>query len=225
MGEMNHTDVRHVLFDADGVLQHLPGGWYAAAEPFLGERSETFLRAAWAVEVPLLTGGDVDFLEALERLLVEHGSSASAAEVYAAVWSSAETVAATADVVRRVRAAGYGVHLGTNQAPHRGNFMRVALGYDDLFDVSCYSYDLGVAKPDPAFFHRAADRIGAEPGEILFIDDSAKNVESARSTGMPAIHWTFDVGDELAASASAARAEHAGRAALIEQLAAHGVHL
>ena len=210
---MNTTDVRHVLFDADGVLQHLPGGWYAAAEPFLGESSESFLRAAWSLELPLLTGGDVDFLATLEGLLVEHGSSASAAEVYAAVWNSAETVAATADVVRRVRAAGYGVHLGTNQASHRSHFMRSTLGYDDLFDVSCYSYELGVAKPDPAFFHRAADRIGVEPGKILFIDDSTTNVEAARSAGMSATHWAVDPGNEVAT------------AALIAKLAANGVAL
>jgi putative hydrolase of the HAD superfamily len=82
-----------------------------------------------------------------------------------------------------------------------------------------------VAKPDPAFFHRAADHIGAEPGEILLIDDSAKNVEAARSAGMSAIHWTFDVGDDLAASGNAARAEHTGHAALIEQLAARGIRI
>jgi FMN phosphatase YigB (HAD superfamily) len=28
-------------------------------------------------------------------------------------------------------------------------------GYDALFDVSCYSCDLGVAKPDPGFFAAA----------------------------------------------------------------------
>lgn len=222
---MNTTDVRHVLFDADGVLQHLPGGWYAAAEPHLGDPSEAFLHAAWALEAPMLTGGDDDFLAALEGLLLEHGSSASAAEVYAALWGAVETVATTADVVRRVQAAGYGVHLGTNQAPHRSSLMRTTLGYDDLFDVSCYSYELGVAKPDPTFFHRAADRIGAEPGEILLIDDSAKNVEAARSAGMSAIRWAFDVGDELAGSGASTLVEHTGHAALIEQLAAHGVRL
>lgn len=222
---MADAPIGHVLFDADGVLQHLPGGWYAAAEPFLGDGSEAFLRAAWALEMPLLTGGDVDFLAALEGLLVEHGSSAQVAEVYAAVWSSVETVAATADVVHRVRAAGYGVHLGTNQAAHRSHFMRATLGYDDLFDVSCYSYDLGVAKPDPSFFHRAADRIGAEPSEILFVDDSATNAEAARSAGMSAIHWTFDGDERRAGSSTAALVEHTGHAALIEQLAAHGVRL
>lgn len=210
---MADTPIGHVLFDADGVLQHLPGGWYAAAEPFLGESSGAFLHAAWALESPLLTGGDVDFVAALERLLVENGSSASAAEVYAALWGTVETVAATVDVIRRARAAGYGVHLGTNQAAHRSHLLRSTLGYDDLFDVSCYSYELGVAKPDPSFFRRAADRIGSEPGEILFVDDSAKNVDSARSAGMSAIHWTLDADDELAT------------ATLVARMATHGVVL
>jgi putative hydrolase of the HAD superfamily len=210
---MADTPIGHVLFDADGVLQHLPGGWYAAAEPFLGESSEAFLHAAWALESPLLTGGDGDFVAVLEGLLVEHGSSASAAEVHAAVWGTVETVPATAEVVRRVRAAGYGVHLGTNQAAHRSHLMRSTLGYDDLFDVSCYSYELGVAKPDPSFFLRAAELIGSDPGEILLVDDSAKNVEGARSAGMSAIHWALEVDDELAT------------AALVSQLASHGVAL
>ena len=213
---MNTTDVRHVLFDADGVLQHLPGGWYAAAAPFLGDLTEDFLRDAWAAEVPLLTGGDGDFLAILTGLLEDHGATGSADEVYTAVWNAIVTNQETAEVVRRVRAAGYGAHLGTNPARHRGSFMRAGLGYDDLFDMSCYSYDLGVAKPDPEFFRRCAERIGADPGEILFVDDSARNVAAARSVGMTALHWSFD---------PAAEADHTGHDALVGELAAHGVHL
>jgi putative hydrolase of the HAD superfamily len=59
--------------------------------------------------------------------------------------------------------------------------MRKVLGYDALFDVSCYSCDLGVAKPAPAFFAEAARRIGADPSAILFVDDSAPNVDGARA--------------------------------------------
>ena len=51
--------------------------------------------------------------------------------------------------------------------------------YDSLFDVSCYSWELGARKPDPAFFAEAARRIGAHPAAILFIDDSARNVAAA----------------------------------------------
>jgi putative hydrolase of the HAD superfamily len=47
------------------------------------------------------------------------------------------------------------------------------LGYDALFDVSCYSWELGARKPHPAFFAEAVRRVGANPAAILFIDDSA----------------------------------------------------
>ena len=222
---MSTSPVRHVLFDADGVLQHLPGGWHAAAARFVGDRAEEFLRAAWAKEAPLQAGADGDFLAILTDLLEEYDATAPVDEVYAAVWNRVEVHPDSAEVVHRLRAAGYGVHLGTNQAPHRATFMRTALGYDDLFDVSCYSFDLGAAKPEPEFFHRAAVRIGADPHEIVFIDDKASNIDSARSIGMPAVHWTFSPDADAASPACATPDGSSAHPALLAQLAAHGVHL
>lgn len=74
--------------------------------------------------------------------------------------------------------------------------MRTTLGYDGLFDVSCYSYEVGVAKPDPAFFAEAAHRIGAEPAAILFIDDSEPNIDGARSAGLAAEQWHHEQGQD-----------------------------
>jgi putative hydrolase of the HAD superfamily len=99
-------------------------------------------------------------------------------------------------VVRALRASGYGVHLGTNQGRNRAAHMREALGYDALFDVSCYSCELGAAKPDLAFFTEAARLIGAEPAAILFIDDTARNVTAARKAGLAAEQWTLDDGHD-----------------------------
>ena len=53
---LHAAPVRHVLFDADGVLQDVPGGWEAAARPYLGERAMEFLRRAWDDELPALAG-------------------------------------------------------------------------------------------------------------------------------------------------------------------------
>ena len=74
--------------------------------------------------------------------------------------------------------------------------MREVLGYDALFDVSCYSCELGAAKPDLAFFTEAARRIGAEPAAILFIDDNAGNVAAARAAGLSAEQWCLDDGHD-----------------------------
>ena len=60
-----------------------------------------------------------------------------------------------------------------------------------------YSCDLGVAKPDPAFFAAAALRIAAQPASILFIDDGARNVEGARAAGLAAEQWELWQGHEV----------------------------
>lgn len=39
-------------------------------------------------------------------------------------------------------------------------------------------------KPDPAIYFRALDRFGLKPGEALFVDDRAINVEGAEAVGM-----------------------------------------
>jgi putative hydrolase of the HAD superfamily len=192
-GRVEAAAVRHVLFDADGVLQEIPGGWYAAMEPYLGERAREFLHETWKDELPMLAGQG-DYLPVLAATLERYGVRTPVTEVYDAVWKNIVLIEESLDVVRALKRNGYGVHLGTNQEVYRGTHMRTALGYDELFDVSCYSYDLGVAKPDPAFFVRAADRIGAEPGTILFIDDNPDNVTGARGAGLAAEQWDFTQG-------------------------------
>jgi putative hydrolase of the HAD superfamily len=185
------SGIRHVLFDADGVIQSIPGGWYAAMEPYAVGRAQEFLHGAWKDEKPMLAGQG-DFLPLLAARLIEYEVSVPAEEIYHAVWHHIEPDIESLRLVRALRANGYGVHLGTNQEQLRAAHMRTALGYDELFDVSCYSCDLGVTKPDAGFFAAAALRIGAEPSSILFVDDSARNVEGARAAGLAAEQWELE---------------------------------
>jgi len=200
--------IEHVLFDADGVVQDLPGGWFAAMEPYLGERSREFLLDTWQDELPTLAG-EGDYLPLLAAKLAAYGVTVPVDEVYRAVWHRIELVETTVALVHALRAAGYGVHLGTNQERSRAAHMRTVLGYDELFDVSCYSCDLRFAKPSPEFFAEAVRRIGAAPSSVLFVDDSEKNVDGARTAGLAAAHWHVDHGHDT----------------LLELLAAHGVTL
>ena len=52
------------------------------------------------------------------------------------------------------------------------------------------SNDLGERKPDAAAFLKVAGEIGAEPGAILFFDDSAKNIKGANQVGIQTCHVT-----------------------------------
>lgn len=48
----------------------------------------------------------------------------------------------------------------------------------------------GVMKPDPAIYRLTCERFGLAPGDLLFVDDSVRNVEAARAVGLHAHHFT-----------------------------------
>ncbi len=52
------------------------------------------------------------------------------------------------------------------------------------FDVLVWSYQLKVAKPAPAIYRVALERLGTRPEETLFIDDKSENVDTAVAMGM-----------------------------------------
>ena len=58
------------------------------------------------------------------------------------------------------------------------------LGWLSRFDVLVWSYQLGVAKPGPAIYRIALEKLGTQPAETLFIDDKAENVDAAVAMGM-----------------------------------------
>jgi putative hydrolase of the HAD superfamily len=55
------------------------------------------------------------------------------------------------------------------------------------FDVLVWSYQLGMAKPEPAIYQHVLGELGVEAGEALFIDDRIVNIEAAQALGMRGI--------------------------------------
>jgi putative hydrolase of the HAD superfamily len=58
------------------------------------------------------------------------------------------------------------------------------------FDVLVWSYQLRIAKPDPAIYRYVLAELGTRPEETLFIDDRAVNVEAALALGFQAIEFS-----------------------------------
>jgi putative hydrolase of the HAD superfamily len=184
-----------VLWDADGVLQRVPRGSEESMRPAvegLVDDVDGFLAEAVRAERPALTG-DVRWVDVLPGLL-ERWGIADARDDVLRIWLSIEEVPGTHELVRALRAAGVRCWLATNQDERRGRLMHEQLGYADLLDGAFYSYELGLAKPDPAYFAAVADRLGVAPGRLLLIDDNAANVAAARSVGLDAEVWSHREG-------------------------------
>lgn len=218
--------ISHLLFDADGVLQTwLPGTLdtlrglpqHAPEEVELdakllagpdGKRAALvsgFLQAVFAAEEPCLRGEAI-FAEQLEPVLEAWGVVQPVSKALE-IWRAIDPYPGMFALIKRLRLAGVQCHLATNQQPVRAAYMRHDLGYDELFDCSFYSCDLGVAKPSAEYFRRILSILEVEASSVLFVDDRADNVTAAQSVGLQGLQFearTTNNPEQAFVSASAA---------------------
>ena len=101
-------------------------------------------------------------------------------------------IAGMEELIRDVKAAGYGVYLLSNAGESFARY-EAQLPARACFDgvvVSCYEH---VVKPDARIYRILLERFGLEAGECLFVDDTPRNVLGARRVGMRGYHFTEDV--------------------------------
>ena len=97
------------------------------------------------------------------------------------------------EALRRLRCQGYGIYVLSNTNPIMwrgviaGEFGKEGLRREDYFDGIVTSFEARALKPDPAIFRYTAEHLGIDPAETLFFDDSAENVEVAKSLGFNAV--------------------------------------
>lgn len=62
-------------------------------------------------------------------------------------------------------------------------------GFLDIFDVSVFSAEVKMAKPDPEFYQWMLDALQVNSGETIFVDDFIENILAARELGFNAVHF------------------------------------
>ncbi len=75
---------------------------------------------------------------------------------------------------------------GTNQEKYRVEYLTNTLKLNEVFDKIYSSAGIGITKPDIKFFKFISDDLLIPYDEIIYWDDSQKNVDSARSLGIHA---------------------------------------
>lgn len=68
-------------------------------------------------------------------------------------------------------------------------FAEAGIEMDGLFRKCYYSFEMKALKPSEAFYKAVIEDIGLAPEEMLFIDDSQKNVDGAIEAGLPAVYY------------------------------------
>ena len=187
---------RAVLFDFGGVLLRQDWDAYEVFGDKHGLPRRALARAlyrtdAWR-ELQTGHGNRTIWREAAIASLAEH--CGERAEAIFEEWYSRpiELHEPNIALARALRASGTRIGLLSNAAPDLETRIVDDFGVDIDWNDRVISGLVGLAKPDPAIYHLAAERIGLPESACFFIDDLAENVEAARSVGMRAHYFRGD---------------------------------
>ena len=132
------------------------------------------------------------FAEGVEVLAQAFPDDRELIERYDSHWmdSIAGPIQGTVAIQQALIANGVPVHAITNFSAEKFAGERERFAFLRQFGVTVVSGEEKVVKPDPAIYRILLERAGLAPERAVFIDDSPKNVEGARTVGMHAIAFT-----------------------------------
>lgn len=188
--------IKNLLFDLGGVIidikrQNCVDAFEALGlenpDSYFGEYAQTGIFMQ-------IEDGSIDtetFHRELARKLPPHVSSA---QIDAAFQQFIIGIPAhRLHALRKLKHDGYNIYLLSNTNPVMWNgiieseFRKEGLDRQSYFDGMVTSFEARAAKPDPEIFRYTIEKLGINPAETLFFDDSQANVDAAIALGFNAV--------------------------------------
>jgi putative hydrolase of the HAD superfamily len=186
---------RAVLFDFYWTLAY-------TAETGLGEKAAVLAvqagadpaawKPAWRGAVGASMRGDLSLLGRVRLSLAEAGaqqSDGALVEEIAGLMDARSVPRLYPDVrdsLSEVRARGYRMALVSNIASYRVNWL-TEFEIEQHFDALVLSCEMGTLKPAKEMYLSAAEKLGVQPDECVFVDDVPPYVAAAKALGMAGV--------------------------------------
>ena len=193
MSKIDNSDKMHVVFDLGGVvfrldkmiaIERFKEIGVTHVEEFLDDYAQKGIFGD--LEAGVLTAEQ--YRDELSRIV---GKQLTMEQLdYAWTGYAAELYQRNFDALLRLRREGFRVALLSNTNPFMMHWARSSAfdgnghGLDYYFDRLYLSYEMRMMKPSPDIFRAMIDSEQTAPGNILFIDDSARNCQAAAALGI-----------------------------------------
>lgn len=195
--------IKTLVFDLGGVLidlnfQRALDAFAEAGLTDMAHEVQSFSRDGIFMDLELGNISTKDFFEAIQK---KAGYSLSIEQI-AEYWNLIllDIPQEKLELIRELK-KHYTIHLLSNtNEPHweficRKCFNKDGYQVSDYFEKVFLSYEMHLAKPDPAIFEQMLADAHLVPEETLFIDDSEANCQTASELGIQTIH--YQVGKDL----------------------------
>lgn len=193
--------IKAIGFDYGGVIKGNPGAIFGAGiTDILNVTDEQFYKAYYKHN-KAVNRGEITWPTLWKLVLTDLNKSDKFQEVMALhnkVYNQSLN-SNMLELVDTLRKSGYKVGLLSNNTLDEEAKM-ISQHLEQHFDVLHVSASTGFVKPEPAAFIKFASDLGVNMNELVFIDDSAKSLSTAKECGYaPILFKSYEqLLDELA---------------------------
>ena len=173
------------LFDFDGTLVDSMPTYVAVMLRILDERNIEYGEDIIKIITPLGYRGTAEYFRTLgvkesTDELVEIMNTYARYEYENNILAKRQVI----ETLQSMKSLGYSLSVLT-ASPHIAlDPCLKRLGMWELFDNVWSCDDFNTTKADPEIYKMAAERLGKEVGEVIFVDDNINAVKTAKSAGM-----------------------------------------
>lgn len=181
-----------IVFDLGGVLIDWNPKYVYRTIFDTEEEIDTFLNEVCNMEWNVQQDAGRSLAEATESLVSHHPKWEKEIRAYYGRWEEmlGGAILESVDILESLKAGGqYRLYALTNWSNETFPIAFARYEFLKIFEGILVSGDEKLIKPDPAIYTLLFDRYKIDPATSVFIDDSLKNVEGAKTAGMRAIHF------------------------------------
>jgi HAD superfamily hydrolase (TIGR01509 family) len=191
MQDMIKGRPKAVLFDVGNVVvRWSPSTLYSKIFPDAAERDRFLAEVctmAWHGE----TDRGLTFADNIARLSAERPEHAQAIAAWWDRWPEmfSGAIPETEAAIEALHARGVPLYALTNMSTEAWPGVQAMSPVFSRFIDAVVSAQEGVIKPEARIYAIACERAGLQPRDFLFVDDSAPNIEVARTLGFHVHHF------------------------------------
>ncbi len=182
------TAIEAIIFDVGGVLIRI-ADMGLIQQVFSQYLDEEISVEQWKELIEPFSKGHMNEEEATAHICRELGADPGALpqrELFRSATGQFESETAVYEIAHKLRQDGYTMAVLSNSVPPHTQWLRKQGTYD-LFDVVVVSDEVGMRKPEPEIYQLTLERLGVDPEEAVFIDDTKENIEAAEKLGIHGI--------------------------------------
>lgn len=194
---MNEKKIKALIFDMGGVLVDLDiEDCKRAFKEYIGYHEiDNIIDACHQKGIyGDLEEGILSADEFRKIVLADSRPGALAEDVDRAMWHILVGIEPYKVEMLRKLSESYELYLLSNNNPvclprAKEIFSKAGIPLDSIFRKCFYSFEMKALKPSEKFYKAVIDEIGLPADQMLFIDDSQKNVDGAVAAGLPAAYY------------------------------------